>query len=159
MKPTGYILFLLFTPLVLFSQYRVDGTVKDDNNIALPFSNVFLLKAIDSTLIKGSSANEEGYFQIKNIKKGQYLIKASYFNSESKIIPLHIQNDGTVDNLVVQKTTEELEEVVVVSKRPTIERKADRVVFNVENTNVSQSSSWDILKSTPGVINAQNGLL
>ena len=159
MKPTGYILFLLFTPLVLLSQYSVDGTVKDDNNIALPFSNVFLLKAIDSTLVKGSSANEEGYFQIKNIKKGQYLIKASYFNSESKIIPLHIQNDSTVDNLVVQKTTEELEEVVVVSKRPTIERKADRVVFNVENTSVSQSSSWDILKSTPGVINAQNGLL
>ena len=64
MKPTGYILFLLFTPLVLLSQYSVDGTVKDDNNIALPFSNVFLLKAIDSTLVKGSSANEEGYFQI-----------------------------------------------------------------------------------------------
>lgn len=150
---------LLFTTLPLFSQeHKVDGTVKDHKDIPLPFSNVFLLKMSDSTLVKGSSANEKGYFQIENITEGRYLIKASYFSAESNIVSIDITNDISIGDLVIYKTEEELDEVVVNAKKPTIERKADRVVFNLENTSISQSSSWDIIRSTPGIINSQQGL-
>src|SRR5690606_432341 len=42
--------------------------------------------------------------------------------------------------------------------RSKLERLADRLVFTVENTTVSQGSTWDILKSTPGVIVNGNDL-
>lgn len=160
MKPTNLILLLfLLAPILLVSQqYEVTGFVKDYNTTPLPFANVFLLNALDSTLVKGSSADEKGYFQIKNIDKGLYLIKASYFNSQTSAIALDVINDISIGALVVEKTAEVLDEVIVIAKRPTLERKKDRLVFYVENTLVSQSNSWDIIRSTPGVINAQNGL-
>jgi len=54
--------------------------------------------------------------------------------------------------------TESLDEVTVISKKPTISRKADRLVFNVENTIAAQGTTWDILKRTPGVVVKQGEL-
>ena len=34
----------------------------------------------------------------------------------------------------------------------TLEQKADRYVFNIENTALSDSDIWDVLKNTPGVV-------
>ena len=44
-----------------------------------------------------------------------------------------------------------MNEVVVVSQKPTLEQKVDRLVFNIENTALSDSDLWDVLKRTPTV--------
>jgi len=54
--------------------------------------------------------------------------------------------------IVLEKTTETLEEVVVNIKQPTIQKQAGKLVFNVENTSLSVGSTFDILKKTPGVV-------
>ncbi len=59
---------------------------------------------------------------------------------------------------MIDQNVENLDEVVVSTMKPIIERKADRLVFNVENTVASQGSSWDVLKRTPGVIAMENDL-
>ncbi|MEP3210902.1 MAG: TonB-dependent receptor family protein [Maribacter sp.] len=152
------ILFLL-APLVLFSQqYRLSGYVKTQDAKVLPFANVFLLSPDDFTLVKGASADENGYFVLTAINEGLYLLKASYFGAESNLVSLDIKKDINIGALVMEKSAEALDEVTVTAARPTLERQADRIVFNVENTSISQSNSWDIIRNTPGVINAQNGL-
>lgn len=60
--------------------------------------------------------------------------------------------------MIITQESEALDEVVVTANRPKVERKVDRLVFNVENTVLSQSSSWDILNQTPGVIAMQDEL-
>lgn len=43
-----------------------------------------------------------------------------------------------------------IEEVVVIAKKPTVESKADRTVFNVENSSVlSGNTTWEVLRMTP----------
>ncbi|MBU2995858.1 TonB-dependent receptor [Cellulophaga baltica] len=137
---------------------EVSGVVKNDTDETIAFANVFLLKKTDSTFISGSSTDEKGNFIIKNIKPDSYLLQASYVGNTSEILPVSILRDTVVGVLKIKKTTEELDEVVVNFKQPTMERKSDRLIFNVENTAISQGASWDILKHTPGVIVSQDNL-
>lgn len=44
----------------------------------------------------------------------------------------------------------EIEGVVVIAKKPTVENKADRTVFNVSNSSIlAGNTTWDVLRMTP----------
>lgn len=132
--------------------FQLSGTIKDESGTPIAFASAFLLHPEDGTMVNGSSADENGMFIIENIQPGLYLLKASYIGQVSKDLPLDIDRDIKIGALVIPQQVEELDEVVVFSNRPKVERKVDRLVFNVENSVLSQSSSWDILSQTPGVI-------
>lgn len=52
--------------------------------------------------------------------------------------------------------TKEIKEVVLTAKKPTIESKADRTVFNVANSSVlSGNTPWEVLRMTP-MVNIDN---
>ena len=144
--------------IALAQSYGLMGKVRDQNNEAIPFASVFLLRSSDSVLVKGTSADDYGNFELTNVPKGLYLLQASYIGWASKNMVLDISNDVTIGAIIIAQESEELEEVVVTANRPQVERKVDRLVFNVENTVLSQSTSWDILKQTPGVIAMQDEL-
>ena len=153
-----FVIALITAQFVAAQDYEVSGTVKSSTNDIIPFANVFLLNTTDSTLVKGSSADENGIFIIKKVKAETYYIQASYVGNLSIFTPIDISKDVNIGSLIIDEKVDELDEVIVVSKKPTIERKPDRLIFNVENSTVSQGNSWDILKRTPGVIVAQDEL-
>ncbi len=151
---------LSFVPIILFGQgFTISGSVKDDTNAPIPFTNVYLLKVADTVMVKGASADENGFFSIENIVPDIYFIRASYIGKFSNLTPLDITKNLNIGSLIIEVGAELLDEVVVTAKQPTMERKADRLVFNVENSVVSEGSSWQILKNTPGVISMQDGFL
>ena len=46
--------------------------------------------------------------------------------------------------------TKDIAEVAIVAKKPTVETKVDRTVFNVANSSVlSGNTTWDVLRMTP----------
>jgi hypothetical protein len=143
---------------VIAQTYEVSGTVRDGNNLDIPFATVFLLQVADTTLLKGVSADENGRFIIQNVPPRTYFIKASYIGKSSELIGIDVSKDIKMGTLIIGQNVENLDEVVVASLKPMIERKADRLIFNVENTVISQGSSWDVLKRTPGVIANQGEL-
>src|SRR5690606_27265673 len=52
--------------------------------------------------------------------------------------------------------TKSIEEVVVIARKPTIESKADRTVFNVANSAIlTGNTTWDVLRMTP-LVNIDN---
>ena len=137
----------------MFGQtYELKGEVKDQFQEPVAFASVFLLNVTDCTLVKGTSADEYGNFTISNIPEGLYFLKASYVGQMSKNLALEIIKDTKIGAVIIEQQAEQLNEVTVTSNRPVVERKVDRIVFNVENTVISQNSSWDILRQTPGVI-------
>lgn len=138
--------------------FEIKGNIVANYDDRIPYASIFILKASDSTIIKGSSADENGYFKLTNISKGTYLLQASYVGKMSKHIHVDVLKDISIESIVVSDNIQELEEVIVIQKQPIIEHKPDRIIFNVENTIISQGSSWDILKKTPGVIAAQDKL-
>lgn len=143
----------------IFSQtFEISGKVVNGDNDIIPFANILLLSSKDSTFVKGTSADDNGYFILEEVFPDLYLLQASYIGRGSKPLALDIQQTVKLGALVIPTEAETLDEVVVTARRPTVERLADRLVFLVENSVVSQGSSWDILKGTPGVIVNQEDL-
>lgn len=153
MKPT--LPFLFFISLISVSinaqTFEISGNVKDQQGDPLVFANV-LLKNQDSILIKGTTTSESGDFVLNNVKKGSYLLSASYLGNSSKINVITVTSDLVLKDLIIEGIETQLDEVEVTYKKPTIEQRADRLIFNVGNTSLSQGNIWDILKQTPGVI-------
>jgi len=150
---------MLFVPLGVMAQsYVLSGTVRDRQGEPVPFANVVLLQVSDSSLVKGTSADETGQFSIPGIEPAVYYVQATYFGYHSKPVPLDIRDNVRIGGRLMEQDSNWLDEVVVTARQPTIERKTDRTVFKVENTVVAQGTTWDILRNTPGVINVQGGL-
>jgi hypothetical protein len=153
-----FLVSLLFCANCFAQQFELSGEVRDESGEPIPFASVFLLDIVDATLVKGSSAGEDGTFLIEDIVPGLYYLQASYIGQTSKTTALDILKDTKIGAIIIDQKTEELDEVVVTANRPQVDRKVDRLVFNVENTVISQNSSWDILRQTPGVIAMQDEL-
>jgi len=152
-------LLLGLIPLFLASQtFTVSGSVRDTNGQPLPFSNVILLQVSDSTQVSGISADDEGRFTLKGIPPEVYYLVAKYFGYRSLLVPLEIRSDIRIGAIVLEEDSEVLQEVVLTANKPTIERKADRIIFTVENTTFSEGNTLDILRNAPGVIAVQDNL-
>lgn len=161
MKQTTCILLLVFsiTNLLNSQTFKITGKVVDEQNQIIPFANILLLQASDTTFVKGTSADDNGFFTLTELEANLYLLQASYVGRGSELLALDIARDVALGALIIPLETNELDEVVVTAQRPKLQKLPDRLVFQVENTVVSQGSSWDILKSTPGVIVNQEELL
>ena len=143
-------LFLFCIPLV-GQEYKVSGQVMQTDGGEVAFANILLYKVSDTTYVQGTASDEKGFFSFDNVIRNQYLIRASYIGSFSGYQLVDVNSDLDVGSFFIEATGQELNEVIVVSKRPTIEQKVDRLVFNIENTALSDSDIWDVLKSTPTV--------
>lgn len=131
----------------LFGQ-SIKGNVKSKNK-ALQNITIRLVK--DSVLIKAALSDSIGNYSFVGIKKGAYTLKFSSINFKSKSIVLDLKND-TIVNVFLSPKTEELKEVRVSAKKPLVERKIDRLVFNVAgNVNIIGLNALNVLSETPMV--------
>nr|WP_298996211.1 outer membrane beta-barrel family protein [uncultured Allomuricauda sp.] len=157
-RSTSVFCIAFFTSILCWGQtYKITGKVVDEENKSIAFANVLLLRAADSTFVQGTSTDDTGRFILKEVQPELYLLQASYIGVGSIPRGLDVTADVSLGALIIPSSTN-LDEVVVTAKRPTVQRLTDRLVFNVENSVISQGSSWDILRSTPGVIMNQEEL-
>src|SRR5690606_42061915 len=131
--------------------FTIGGKVVDGDNQIVPFANVLLLRAKDSTFVQGSSADENWLFQLTQVPPDLYLLQASYVGQGSLPMALDVAADISLGALIIPLKTQDLDEVVVSAQRPRLQKLTDRLVFSVENTLLPKGSTWDILKNTPGV--------
>lgn len=150
--------FGLFSVFGFSQEFSISGQVKDVNNQPVSYANVVLVTIENSEPATGTTTNDAGSFLIEHITSGKYLLKISFlgFSEYSK----EIQVDGNIDlkTITLQENLEELEGVTVIAKRPTVTRLVDRLVFNVENSTLSNNNALDVLKHTPGVIVSDNSI-
>ncbi|PWJ55620.1 outer membrane receptor protein involved in Fe transport [Dyadobacter jejuensis] len=139
---------------------EISGHLQDEKSQPFPFVNVLLLKGSDSTLVKGVVSDQEGHYQFDAVEQGQYLVQASMvgynkqysetFRLKGKSLQLPI--------LKLSPSSESLQEVNIVAKKPFIEQEIDRTIVNVANSIVSAgATALEILERAPGVtVDQQN---
>src|SRR5690554_84301 len=149
-----YLILLVFLSFPGFSQdITISGIVEDTVSAPIYFANVVLLKANDSTSVKGTSSNLDGFFELKNVNKNQYLLKISFIGYKEIIKPLMVSEEViNLGTLVLTESNQYLDEINIVVNKPTIKKEADKLVFTVENTALSEGSLLQVIKSTPGVL-------
>ncbi|PWK28642.1 outer membrane receptor protein involved in Fe transport [Arcicella aurantiaca] len=144
------------------AQGKISGQITDDKNKIVEFANVTLLKAKDSTLVKGALSDQSGSFEFEKITYGDYIVNISQLGYKKFYTPKFTINseNGTVklSNLVMQEDSKQLSEVQVVAKKPFIEQQIDKTVVNVENSIVSAgSTALEVLEKSPGVTVDKDG--
>lgn len=135
----------------------VTGSIKNGGQQeVIDASTVSLLKSKDSGLIKTSLTDKQGNFSFENVKEGTYLVMATsvgHTKVYSNVFILNQENlrvsTGVLQILPVAK---DIKEVIVVAKKPFIERKLDKTILNVEAaiTNTG-STALEVLEKAPGV--------
>ena len=141
-----------------FSQGKktVTGIVQDNKGKGLVAVSVALLKAKDSSLVKVGVSEKDGNFEIATTATGSFLLSYNALGFEkkySKVFSVTGDNDFTAPKVSLVAVSNKLEDVTVTSaKKPMIEVKADKMVFNVENSiNATGSDALELLQKSPGV--------
>ena len=156
-----FLLLLIMLPAgALLAQNNAPGTVsgqlKDETGKPMDYATVSLLKAQDSTVIKGTLSNETGAYNFDHITPGTYIIKATevgYAKAVSNAFTLVAGSlNVNVPVLKMQQASHTLSTVSITASKPLIEHKIDRTVMNVENSVLAAgNSAMDILERAPGV--------
>jgi hypothetical protein len=135
---------------------NISGTViEESNKEPIEQATVRLLSIKDSSMVGGVATSRSGYFQLKDIKKGNYLLHISFVGFEPLYQPLQIT--GKTENIKLGKLTLsdasiELGEAVVIGKAPEVSVRNDTVEYNADSYKVTEGSMLeDLLKKMPGV--------
>ena len=154
MKTIKLLIFLLFSTS-LFSQ-TITGKVTDNTDI-IPFANVILKDAIGKT-IAGTSTTDEGTFELK-VNARMYSIEISYLGFKTWTKNISVTKNINLGTIVLEENAQALDEIVVKTEKRVIERKIDRLVFNVEKSVAATGGNGvDVLRITPG-LQLQNNTL
>ncbi|AUP77282.1 TonB-dependent receptor domain-containing protein [Flavivirga eckloniae] len=151
-KHLSYHLILLFSITSFSQEYRINGSAKDDNNNPIAYANVIVTGLGVSKTVNGTSTDENGYFIIENLKPGDYVLKISFLGFKAFMTRVELDRNINFKTITLKENLEALDGVTVVANRPTIKRTVDRLVFNVENSTLSNNNVLDVLKHTPGVL-------
>ena len=134
----------------------VRGTVVDGAGKGLEFVTMMLVKAKDSTLVKGAVSDVAGKYDFESIGAGQYRVLAQqlgFRKTYSEAFTLDQNHPfAEMPALTMPEESKSLTEVKVTAKKPFIEQEIDRTVVNVENSIVSSgSTALEVLEKAPGV--------
>lgn len=140
---------MLLFPILLFSQKKITGTIVDVQDKPVEFLEV-LLSTQDSIIVKSELSDSDGHFQI-DTNSGNYVLQLKQLGKIVLTKSFLLEEDLDLGMLKVE-TVQYLNEVVVDSKKKLIERKVDRLVFNVENSvSATGGDAIDALRVTPGI--------
>jgi outer membrane receptor protein involved in Fe transport len=154
-----FFLLLLLLTTTAFAQDNeqsspsINGAIVDEQKNPVPFGNVAVHSAADSSLVTGGVSDDQGKFSVP-VEPGDYFIKISFLSYEEEVIPNVTVGSSAINLGVVtlKENSQVLEEVIVKGEKAAMELQLDKRVFNIEKdlSNVGRNAS-DILGNLPSV--------
>lgn len=136
---------IMLSPLAALAQ-SITGKITQTGN-AVPYVEVI---AVKNQKQQTAISDEKGNYSLKLSENGNYTIRLIQDGIE--ISHKDIAVNGTVkqDFFIEKKNEKQIEGVTLTARKKLIERKADRLVFNVSNSVASQGmDAVDALATTP----------
>jgi len=151
------LVLLCFSVEGIYAQHnpaKISGSLYDQKDEPISYASVVLLTS-DSIVSLTTLSDTKGRFEFHPVKADNYFIKVDGVGFET----FHygpVFYDGITSVLLkpvhLVTSSKTLSAVVVSSKKPMIEVKADKTVFNVEaSINATGSNALELLQKSPGV--------
>lgn len=151
--PFKIVVFLCLLPQVFWGQnYSIEGRVLNADNQPLSYVNVVLTSAESPQGLTGTTTDENGVFKLENIPEGTYGLTISMIGYASVNRGISLPEQHILGSIILKEEAEGLEEVTVSVPRPSIQKTAGKLIFNVENSTLSNGNTLNLLAKTPGVI-------
>ncbi|MFV8352058.1 TonB-dependent receptor domain-containing protein [Flavobacterium sp. XS2P14] len=155
MKKVNLLTFLLL-PLFCLAQasFKLKGKIVSET-IPLEWADVSISNS-EGKIIDGSTSKQNGSFEI-NLKKGSYKIVITLLEFTDYEKEFTIESDMDLGTIILKESATNLKEVIIQSKKKTIEQKTDRLVYNLEN-NVTTvgGDALSAINTAPGVVVQNN---
>ncbi|AXB57205.1 outer membrane beta-barrel family protein [Flavobacterium fluviale] len=151
MKKANLLIFLVL-PLFCLAQstLKLKGKIANETT-PLEWADVSIADS-EGKIINGTTSKQDGSFEI-NLKKGSYKIGISLLGFEDYEKEIAIEKDSDLGIIILKESASNLVEVVIQSKKKTVEQKTDRLVYNLEN-NVTTvgGDALSAINTAPGVV-------
>ena len=145
---------ILCMQLAVAQQKTITGYIKNANNAPIANASVYLVTEPNRGFIKSTVTNEKGQYKLSGFPAGTFRIEASavgYAKGESSAFQT-ADNSVSIDDIILQVMTKELEAVTVQGQLPQIQHTNGKLIMNVENSSVSAgNNALEVLKRAPGV--------
>ncbi|HEY0680498.1 MAG TPA: outer membrane beta-barrel family protein [Chitinophagaceae bacterium] len=142
-------------PASLFAQAVIQGRVNNHSYKPLDGCNVLLLKPADSLLIRGTTSNHNGSFELTGVKTGNYLLVFSFsgYNKNYTAVEVSGSQKKDLGDIILAPASAELKQVMVTAYKPLLEQKPDRMIVNVKNSITNTGGTvLDVLEKSPGIL-------
>ncbi len=133
--------------------FKVVGTLQDSvSGEAIPYVNLAVLSAEDTTLVKGGITDLNGYFELTNIPQGNMLLRVSAIGYRNVLIPFTVNNNTALGTLKLVPGATTLTEVKVTAARPLYAMDGEKLIYNVaDDPTIQTGTTSDALQNAPGV--------
>ncbi|WP_182959288.1 outer membrane beta-barrel family protein [Pedobacter gandavensis] len=153
------VLLFLAISLSISAQNTFSGTIKgrvlDEHKATLPFASIFLKLENDSVIYKSQIGAENGDFSFTQVKAGKYLleIKVMGYGDFKKSGLMMSQNSPLTDLGMIQlfPNSKVLTGVTITGRIPLFERRADKMIINLDQNLQSSPSMMEVMNKLPGV--------
>ncbi|MDX1911545.1 MAG: outer membrane beta-barrel family protein [Saprospiraceae bacterium] len=147
---------LLLAPVFLFAQkYSLRGALSDTAKAPVVSATAMLLSTKDSALLAFTRSDANGVFEFKNLEKGAYLLRCTFFGLQNLQQTVALEGpDPVLDlgQLIMQEKNSLLDEVQVLGERDPVRFRGDTVEYNAGSFRVKDNAMVeDLLKKLPGV--------
>jgi len=144
------LIFISLIPFYSFSQAKISGVIKDETGLVAN-ANVVLTDK-ENHIIKETISNPDGSFEI-TAAKGTYTVTVNHSDYQHFAKEIVLQQDLEMDTILLERKSNQLEEVVIKGQGNLVKRKLDKTIFSVQNSPIaSTGNAFDALKRTPGLI-------
>ncbi len=152
MKHVLSVIITLLFPLLSFAQNRYEGKVIDEEGKEIPFVNVVLLSASDSSFIDGTTTGQDGRYVLESKFHEGCLLRFSSIGYQT------IYTDNYNRTIILPKSSYELEEISISGHRPAYRVKSNGFIAEIGGSLLENiGTANDVLNQLPGVIIGNNG--
>ena len=149
---------LILGVLNSFSQHSISGKISDQQNQSLPFANIVIEKIGNEKTPTGTVSTDNGDYLLENVSSGKYIIEISMLGFETqKIKEIEINSNKRI-NITLKEESQLLNEIVVKSKRPVIKQTAEKLIVDLEKSEMINTNLQDVMRKIPGVLVTNNGI-
>lgn len=162
-KKIGWLFFLIVIVYCnSYGQSMINGNVKDTlSKTNLENATVILLNAKDSIIEEFTRTDAKGFFKLKSVNAGHYILVISYFGYADyleKVIVSDPKSDIDLGVLPLALRVNILKEVIVKQTISAIRMRGDTTEYKADSFSVQPNATVeDLLKRLPGLQVDKNG--
>ncbi len=156
MKATIFVtltLTLLLCGIGAAAQQTLTGSIVDETGAPLPFATATLLHPNDSTLAYFGITNDQGRYEIKNVKSDSYLLQSAFmgFKPYYRKLDVPVAN-GMIPTIAMVVEDRDLKTVEISTEHVPLMIKGDTVEYNAAAFKTKPDAVVeDLLRKLPGV--------
>ncbi len=151
-------LLYIFTFIIIYSfatkaqVFFVKGSLQEKDKSPVIGASVVLLNPSDSSFVKGTTSNENGFFTIENVNPKSYLVKVSYLGFNDYFKTISVNDNLILDAIQLRTGAKKLQEVNIETQAVIATQNGDTTSYNSKAFKTNKdASAEDLITKMPGV--------